>query len=344
MSGARRRSLRTALLHKSMVPGDDTDQTGTYHGIVFQRFTPEAHRVLVLAQEEARRLKCGSIGTECLLLGLIHDGDGLVARALVSLGIPVAAVREKVKETVDPVGRSNAALPFTPRAKKVLELALREAHLLRHDYIGAEHMLLGLLREGEGPAPQVLVSLGTDLSRLRQRVLQLAATEQPQSSGKEAAPVSAEESGGQPRFYGGATRSTRRSLPWWRPLLPRRARQWRQDQRKREQRRSNAQDLREARTAVGMSLERLAEATGTDIEWLRDAESAKPQVTLSVQEWFKLAVVFEGHTWDEYQAQAAKVGPSRLLAPTGHMLEGARKAIRNTFSTDDPDDPGNEDT
>jgi hypothetical protein len=93
-----------------------------------------------------------------------------------------------------------------------------------------------------------------------------------------------------------------------------------------------------------MSLERLAEATGTDSEWLRDAESAKPQVTLSVQEWFKLAVVFEGHTWDEYQAQAAKVGPSRLLAPTGHILEGARKAIRNTFSTDDPYDPGNEDT
>jgi len=332
-------------------PGDDTGRTGTYHGIVFERFTPEARRVLVLSQEEARLLHCGSVGTECLLLGLVHDGDGLAARALVSLGIPLVAVREKVKETVDHAERSNVALPFSPRAKKVLELALREAHLLGHDYIGAEHLLLALLREGDGPAPRVLVSLGTDLSQLRQRVLQLAAPEQPQSSGKDAILVSAEESAGQLRFYGAVTRTSRPPVPWWRPLLARRVRQARQARRReflsdpardarrlereREDRQSNARDLGDARAATKMSLAGLAEASGIDIERLRDAESAEPQVSLTVQEWFKLAVVFEGHTWDEYQAQAAKVRPSQLLAPTGHMLEGARAAIRNISSLDD---------
>src|ERR1700742_2544851 len=141
---------------------------------VFERFTDRARRVLVLAQEEARLLNHSFIGTEHILLGLIHEGEGLAAKALESLGISLEAVREKVEETIGPAGSSTmGSPPFTPRAKKVLELSLREALQLGHNYIGTEHMLLGLVREGEGVAAQVLVSLGADLSRVRQQVIQL---------------------------------------------------------------------------------------------------------------------------------------------------------------------------
>jgi ATP-dependent Clp protease ATP-binding subunit ClpC len=130
--------------------------------------------VLVLAQEEARLLNHNFIGTEHILLGLIHEGEGVAAKALESLGISLEAVREKVEETIGPAGTSTTGSPpFTPRAKKVLELSLREALQLGHNYIGTEHMLLGLVREGEGVAAQVLVSLGADLSRVRQQVIQL---------------------------------------------------------------------------------------------------------------------------------------------------------------------------
>src|SRR5256714_651377 len=141
---------------------------------MFERFTDRARRVLVLAQEEARLLNHNFIGTEHILLGLIHEGEGVAAKALESLGVSLEAVREKAEETIGPPGSSTTGSPpFTPRAKKVLELSLREALQLGHNYIGTEHMLLGLVREGEGVAAQVLVSLGADLSRVRQQVIQL---------------------------------------------------------------------------------------------------------------------------------------------------------------------------
>jgi ATP-dependent Clp protease ATP-binding subunit ClpC len=129
---------------------------------------------LVLAQEEARLLNHSFIGTEHILLGLIHEGEGVAAKALDSLGITLEAVREKVEETIGMTGSPpSGSPPFTPRAKKVLELSLREALQLGHSYIGTEHMLLGLVREGEGVAAQVLVSLGADLGKVRQQVIQM---------------------------------------------------------------------------------------------------------------------------------------------------------------------------
>jgi ATP-dependent Clp protease ATP-binding subunit ClpC len=140
---------------------------------MFERFTDRARRVVVLAQEEARMLNHNYIGTEHILLGLIHEG-GVAARALESLGISLDAVRQQVEEII---GRGQQApsghIPFTPRAKKVLELSLREALQLGHGYIGTEHILLGLIREGDGVAAQVLVKLGADLNRVRQQVIQL---------------------------------------------------------------------------------------------------------------------------------------------------------------------------
>ena len=141
---------------------------------MFERFTDRARRVVVLAQEEAKMLNHNYIGTEHILLGLIHEGEGVAAKALESLGISLDAVREQVQDIIgqgqqQPTGH----IPFTPRAKKVLELSLREALQLSHSYIGTEHILLGLIREGEGVAAQVLVKLGADLNRVRQQVIQL---------------------------------------------------------------------------------------------------------------------------------------------------------------------------
>src|SRR5881392_3131720 len=141
---------------------------------MFERFTDRARRVVVLAQEEARMLNHNYIGTEHILLGLIHEGEGVAAKALESLGISLEAVRNQVEEIIGQGGSSPSGhIPFTPRAKKVLELSLREALQLGHNYIGTEHILLGLIREGEGVAAQVLVKLGADLSRVRQQVIQL---------------------------------------------------------------------------------------------------------------------------------------------------------------------------
>ena len=141
---------------------------------MFDRFTDRARRVIVLAQDEARLLNHNYIGTEHLLLGLIHEGEGVAAKALESLGISLEAVREQVEEII---GQGQQAptghIPFTPRAKKVLELSMREALQLNHPYIGTEHILLGLIREGEGVAAQVLIKLGADLNRVRNQVLQL---------------------------------------------------------------------------------------------------------------------------------------------------------------------------
>jgi ATP-dependent Clp protease ATP-binding subunit ClpA len=141
---------------------------------MFERFTDRARRVVVLAQEEARMLNHNYIGTEHILLGLIHEGEGVAARALESLGISLEAVRQQVEEIIGQGQQAPSGhIPFTPRAKKVLELSLREALQLGHNYIGTEHILLGLIREGDGVAAQVLVRLGADLNRVRQQVIQL---------------------------------------------------------------------------------------------------------------------------------------------------------------------------
>ena len=154
---------------------------------MFERFTDRARRVVVLAQEEARLLNHNYIGTEHILLGLIHEGEGVAAKALESLNISLEAVRRQVEEIIGQGGSSPSGhIPFTPRAKKVLELSLREALQLGHNYIGTEHILLGLIREGEGVAAQVLVKLGAELARVRQQVIQLLSGYQgPQAGGKE---------------------------------------------------------------------------------------------------------------------------------------------------------------
>jgi len=141
---------------------------------MFKRFTDRARRVVVLAQDEARRLDHNYVGTEHILLGLIREGEGVAAKALESLGISLDAVRQQVEEIIGQGQQAPSGhIPFTPRAKKVLELSLRESQLLGHNYIGTEHILLGLIREGDGVAPQVLVKLGADLNRVRQQVIQL---------------------------------------------------------------------------------------------------------------------------------------------------------------------------
>jgi ATP-dependent Clp protease ATP-binding subunit ClpA len=141
---------------------------------MFERFTDRARRVVVLAQEEARLLNHNYIGTEHLLLGLLHESEGVAAQALTELSISLEAVRAQVEEIIGQGQRAPTGhIPFTPRAKKVLELSLREAKQLGHNYIGTEHILLGLIREGEGVAAQVLVKLGGGLSRVRQQVIQV---------------------------------------------------------------------------------------------------------------------------------------------------------------------------
>jgi ATP-dependent Clp protease ATP-binding subunit ClpC len=152
---------------------------------VFERFTDRARRVVVRAQEEARAFNHDFIGTEHILLGLIDEGQGVAAKALESLGVSMEAVRQRVEDIV-PLGQVEARIghiPFTPRAKKVLELSLSEAKLLGHRYIGTEHVLLGLLREGEGVAAQVLTGLGADLDGTRERVVQLLAEYQARKAG-----------------------------------------------------------------------------------------------------------------------------------------------------------------
>jgi ATP-dependent Clp protease ATP-binding subunit ClpC len=169
--------------------------------MMFERFTDRARRVVVLAQEEAKMLNHNYIGTEHILLGLIHEGEGVAAKALESLGISLDAVREQVQDIIgqgqqQPTGH----IPFTPRAKKVLELSLREALQLGHNYIGTEHILLGLIREGEGVAAQVLVKLGADLNKVRQQVIQLLSGYQ----GKEPAAVSGAAHEGTQAAQGGS--------------------------------------------------------------------------------------------------------------------------------------------
>jgi ATP-dependent Clp protease ATP-binding subunit ClpC len=146
---------------------------------MFERFTDRARQVMVLAQEEARMLNHNYIGTEHLLLGLIHEGGGVAARTLESLGVSLQAVRQQVEEIIGHGQNGTAGrIPFTPRAKKVLELSRREALAMGHNYVGTEHILLGLLREGNGVAAQALVRMGADLSRVRQQVILILSGQQ----------------------------------------------------------------------------------------------------------------------------------------------------------------------
>jgi ATP-dependent Clp protease ATP-binding subunit ClpC len=141
---------------------------------MFERFTDRARRVIVLAQEETRMLNHSYIGTEHILLGLIHEGEGVAAKALETLGISLEDVRSQVEEIIGQGQQlPSGHIPFSPRAKRVLELSHRESLQLGHNYIGTEHILLGLIREGEGVAAQVLVKLGAELVRVRQQVIQL---------------------------------------------------------------------------------------------------------------------------------------------------------------------------
>jgi ATP-dependent Clp protease ATP-binding subunit ClpC len=141
---------------------------------MFQRFTDRARRVVVEAQEEARTFDHSYVGTEHILLGLIREGKGVGAKALESLGISLDIVRQQVQEIIGQGQHAPSGhIPFTPAAKKVLELALSESEALGHHYVGTEHILLGLIREGDGVAAQVLVRLGADLNRVRQQVIQL---------------------------------------------------------------------------------------------------------------------------------------------------------------------------
>jgi ribosomal protein S18 acetylase RimI-like enzyme len=144
---------------------------------MFERFTDRARRVVVLAQEEARLLNHNYIGTEHILLGLVHEGEGVAARALEALHIELDVVRRDVREVIGQgQGAPTGHIPFTPRAKKVLELSLREALQLGHKYIGTEHILLGLIREGEGVAAEVLRRLGADRERVRTTIMALLST------------------------------------------------------------------------------------------------------------------------------------------------------------------------
>ncbi len=170
---------------------------------MFERFTDQARRVLDLAQEEARMRHCHRVGTEHLLLGLIQEREGLAAVALESLGISLEAVRRQVEE-ITGQGReaSEGYAQYTLRAKKALDLALREALQLGHHHIGTEHLLLSLIREGQGPAAQVLLELGADLSRVRQQVLLLLSDppgeEEPEAT--PAAPAPSLTGGGEGRL------------------------------------------------------------------------------------------------------------------------------------------------
>ena len=161
----------------------------------FRRFTDRARRAVVLAQHEARLLNHSYIGTEHLLLGLLREGDGVAANTLESLGVSREAVRGQVEEIIGRgLGPPPSHIPFTPRAKKVLELSLREALALGHNYIGTEHLLLGLLCEGHGVAAQVLVRLGADHDRVRDRALDMLTGRmgRPGPEGEQAAEVEVE--------------------------------------------------------------------------------------------------------------------------------------------------------
>jgi len=198
---------------------------------VFERFTERARLVVVLAQDEARGLKHNYIGTEHILLGLLREGEGLAARVLGSFDITVEEVRAQVARIV---GQGEVVttgqIPFTPRAKKVLELALREAISLGHDYIGTEHILLGIVRENEGVAARILLDFDADAEKVRNEIVRMLSGKEP--SGRTAEPVEATEAfppvssfpnlptRSQLRLQGSSQMlSIGGRKPWWEPIV-----------------------------------------------------------------------------------------------------------------------------
>ena len=141
--------------------------------MMFGRFTERAQKVLALAQEEANRLGHSGVGTEHILLGLVREGEGIAAKSLVSLGLSSDKVQKEVEKIIGRGPGQQGGMAYTPRAKKVIELSIDEARKLGHNYVGTEHILLGLIREGEGVAARVLANLGVSLNKARQQVLQL---------------------------------------------------------------------------------------------------------------------------------------------------------------------------
>ncbi|MDO8525979.1 MAG: Clp protease N-terminal domain-containing protein, partial [Candidatus Omnitrophota bacterium] len=148
---------------------------------MFNRFTERARKVILLAKEEAKRFNHDYIGTEHILLGLVREGEGVAAAVLASFGLSPDKIRLEVEKLVQPGPTTvvSGDLPFTPKAKKVIELAMEEARSLGHNYIGTEHLLLGLIREGEGVASQVLINLGLELEKVREEVMNLLGSEIP---------------------------------------------------------------------------------------------------------------------------------------------------------------------
>jgi ATP-dependent Clp protease ATP-binding subunit ClpC len=189
---------------------------------MFERFTERARQVVVLAQDEARALRHNYIGTEHLLLGLLREQEGIAARVLDSLGITIGEVRVQVGRIVGEGDEATAAqIPFTPRAKKVLELALREAQALGHHYIGTEHLLLGLVRENEGVAARILLELDADAETICGEIIGMLSGGRAQSPGGEtvvAMPSGAP--GGRVRSFASVPRRTASYVPPRRRSLP----------------------------------------------------------------------------------------------------------------------------
>jgi len=170
---------------------------------MFERFTERARRVVVLAQEESRLLSHNYIGTEHLLLGLLAEREGVAARALEALGVTLDAARELVEEIIGPGQQQQSGhIPFTPRAKKILELSLREALTMHSEVIDTEHLLLGLVDEGDGVGAQILQRLGATAAAVREAVGSAAAAE-PKAEGK---PAEEARPGPQPRAFASSRR------------------------------------------------------------------------------------------------------------------------------------------
>jgi Clp amino terminal domain, pathogenicity island component len=189
---------------------------------MFERFTDKARRVVVLAQEEARQLGHDHIGTEHILLGLLREADGVAARALDSLGIGLQSARDRLVS--DPgsrvATRSGGHIPFTPEAKRTLELALREALLLGHDYIGTEHILLGLVRDADTRGPQVLTELGADPDTVRRSVIEIAPPRPVGKAQRLIARGGPRQRPGEPTLGYGALSTRLAALERWAGLLP----------------------------------------------------------------------------------------------------------------------------
>mgnify|MGYP000476840551 FL=1 len=159
--------------------------------MMFGRFTERAQKVLALAQEEAIRLGHNNVGTEHILLGLIREGEGIAAKALTALGLGSEKIQKEVEKLIGRGQDSVQSIHYTPRAKKVIELSMDEARKLSHSYVGTEHILLGLIREGEGVAARVLNNLGVSLNKARQQVLQLLGSNESSSSSHQGGGASA---------------------------------------------------------------------------------------------------------------------------------------------------------